>query len=131
MGIAANVVQFVDFASKLIGKSKEVYKSASGASEDNITLDIIARDIKRIGNSIVAPEGCPEALKELIGESDRISQELLAALDKLRIKGHKTKWKSFVVAMRGVWSEDEVESMGSRLGRLQAQIMAHLQVLIR
>ncbi|KAI0970239.1 hypothetical protein F4678DRAFT_480490 [Xylaria arbuscula] len=130
LGIAANVLQFVDFASKLIGKSKEVYKSASGASEDNIILDLVTRDIKRIGDLIVVPEGCPEALKKLVEESDRISQELLAALDKLRIKGHKTKWKSFVVAIRGVWSEDEVESMGARLGRLQAQITAHLQVSI-
>ncbi|KAJ3575179.1 hypothetical protein NPX13_g4125 [Xylaria arbuscula] len=130
LGVAANVVQFVDFASKLIGKSKEVYNSASGASEDTTTREIIARDIARIGKSIVAPQGCSETLKELIGESDRISQELLTALGKLRIKGHKTKWKTFVVAIRGVWSEDEVEAMGTRLGKLQTQITTHLQVLI-
>ncbi|KAI1357391.1 hypothetical protein F5Y08DRAFT_346770 [Xylaria arbuscula] len=130
LGVAANVVQFVDFASKLIGKSKEVYNSASGASEDTTTREIIARDIARIGKSIVAPQGCSETLKELIGESDRISQELLTALGKLRIKGHKTKWKTFVVAIRGVWSEDEVEAMGTRLGKLQTEITTHLQVLI-
>jgi hypothetical protein len=131
LGLAANVLQFVDFASKLIGGLVVIYKSASAASEDNIVLDIVVRDIQRLSGSIVALEDFSGTLKELTDESSRISQELLAVLDKLCIKGQKTKWKCFAVAVGGMWKRDKVESMATQLGRMQSQVTVHLQASIR
>ncbi|KAE9373908.1 hypothetical protein N431DRAFT_374559 [Stipitochalara longipes BDJ] len=130
LGLASNVVQFVDFAAKLIGESQKIYKSVSSASEDHIILDTVASDIHRLCDSILIPEGCSDTLKQLTGDTRRISQELLGVLEKLTVKGQKTRWKSFVVAVRGVLGQEEIDSLARRLSRLQGQLNTHIQALI-
>jgi hypothetical protein len=131
LGLASNVVQVVDFAAKLIGESQKIYKSVSSASEDHIILDTVACDIHRLCDSITVPEGCSDTLKQLTDDTKRISQELLGVLEKLTVKGQKTRWKSFVVAVRGVLGQEEIDSLARRLSRLQGQLNTHIQALIR
>lgn len=45
LGLASNIVQFVDFASKLISQSHEIYQSADGALEDNVALEHVAKNL--------------------------------------------------------------------------------------
>lgn len=44
LGVAGNVIQFVDFAQRLIAKTVQIYRSADGASRDRRTLEAVLRD---------------------------------------------------------------------------------------
>ena len=52
LGLASNIVQFVDFASKLISQSHEIYRSADGALEDNVALEHVAKNLSKLGNEL-------------------------------------------------------------------------------
>lgn len=131
LGLASNILSFVDFAIKLISESREIYRLASPSSEDNLILDIVAQDLQRLSDGLVISAVCPDALRQVAAETQRVSQELRNVLYKLRVKGRKTKWKSFIAAVQEVRSHDEVQAMAVRLSRLQTQLNTHMQVLIR
>jgi hypothetical protein len=130
LGVASNVFQFLDFAWKLISASRTVYKSASNMTENNVALEIIASDVSRMSDSIVVSQSGSKELERLALESKRVADDLLAILRKLGINGTTTKWKSFVLAVKDVWSRDEILSFTGRLVGLQAQLGVHLQKLL-
>ncbi|QSS51839.1 hypothetical protein I7I53_07274 [Histoplasma capsulatum var. duboisii H88] len=45
VGLAANVVQLLDFAIKLVSKAHHIYNSPEGAGVHNIELDVIAQNL--------------------------------------------------------------------------------------
>lgn len=48
LGVAASVVQFVDFASSLVCSTYEIYKSASGGSAASVDLETITISLKTL-----------------------------------------------------------------------------------
>ena len=42
LGLAGNIVQFVDFSIKLVGKVHEIHKSVDGALAENLDIEIVA-----------------------------------------------------------------------------------------
>jgi len=131
IGLASSLVQFVDFSCKLFQGTKSIYKSATGLSEENACLHLIVADVRRLINGIEPSENHPEDLRPLATEIKRLSEELLGALEALRIKEKKTKWKSFLLAMKEVWNKEKIAGMSERLSRLQVQLNTHIQIQIR
>ncbi|KUJ15133.1 uncharacterized protein LY89DRAFT_685948 [Mollisia scopiformis] len=131
LGLAGNIVQFIDFAWKLFEGTKAIYKSASGSSHDNAVLQSIANDLRHLSNGIIISNQHSEELRRLATESKRISLELLDALEKLKLQGRNTKWKSFVLALREAWSRGKINEMSDRLSALQSQMNLHIQIMVR
>lgn len=131
LGLASRLIQFVDFSCKLFQGTRSIYKSATGSSEENSSLHFIVADVQRLSQGIEASESHPEDLRRLAIEIKRLSEELLGALEELRLKEKKTKWKSFQLAMREVWNKQKLTGMSDRLSRLQAQLNAHIQLQLR
>ena len=52
LGLAANIVQFVDFTSKLISQSHEIYRSADGALEDHVALENVANNLSKLSDEL-------------------------------------------------------------------------------
>jgi hypothetical protein len=46
LSLAGNIVQFVDFSTKLLAKGHELYKSADGTSVGYSELEAIAKDLQ-------------------------------------------------------------------------------------
>jgi hypothetical protein len=55
LGVAANVVQFIDFGSKLISESHEIYKSATGTSTGMVELEMIYVDLNKFTKNLQLP----------------------------------------------------------------------------
>jgi hypothetical protein len=62
-GLAASVIQFVQFGSKLISQSIEIYQSTDGALGENIALADIAKNLSELNS--VMQERQPRALRNL------------------------------------------------------------------
>ncbi|KAI1807707.1 hypothetical protein F4811DRAFT_549472 [Daldinia bambusicola] len=130
LGTASNILTFVEFAWKLLTKTYTTYKSATGESEGNRILSLITKDAARLGDAIIAAPDCEGDLRELVEEAKGISHDLREVLENLQVRGTKTAWKSFVVALNELWQSSEVKSLSDRLTKLQNAIILHMQKLL-
>lgn len=159
LGLAANVLQFVEFTGKLISKGAEYYHSSDGAllghAELNAAAENLASLARKINESIKLPiffPRGPEPLDRKERENYRadkcfymidkglldasrqcyaISLELSAALSALKIPNNPTRWDCFRQALRSVWSEQKINDISRRLDQARDQLMIHLLVDLR
>jgi hypothetical protein len=131
LGIAGNVVQFLDFATKLCVTSVEIYQHTNGASASNAhaetllksfveTIDEIAADLGKYFTSLNA--AFPQAQQQgdtqicsIIKDCQEIASDLLQRFDKLKTSGKPGKWKSFVAGVKWIWRKNELKELQSRL----------------
>lgn len=130
LGLASNIVSFVDFSWKLLAGAHEVYSSGDGMAEDAYFLDAISKDVQNHSRRIIAGPNATPTLQSLAHLCDEIAQELLDSLDKLRIKGDATRWKSFLIVLKGVRSKKKVEHLTDKISKVQTRVSAHMQKLI-
>ena len=52
LSVAGNIIQFVDFSSKLIAKSHKLYSSADGALVENLELEAIADSMSGLNSKV-------------------------------------------------------------------------------
>ena len=106
LSLASNVIQFVDFGSKLLSKTRELHKSTTGALSEDIELEIITDDLKVLSSQLQFPQSSQvyghdldESENSLVALSVKctaISEELLGALNQLKVgDGLNNRWRSF------------------------------------
>lgn len=132
-GLAGNVVQFIDFSGKLIAKSTELYRSSEGALAENIDAERAANDLLLLNNRIqdASSTVSDDALKRLCESCKSTADELLAALNKVKVNGKQDGWKSVRKALRSVWSKEKIRELEGRLTRLRAELDLHTMVNLR
>ena len=133
IGLVGNIVQFVDFSGKLISKSTELYHSSEGALAANIGTETATNHLVLLNNklknaAITTGDG---ALERLCKSCGTVADELLAALDKVKVKGKQDKWKSIRKALRSVWSKEEIMELERRLARFREELNLHIVVDLR
>jgi hypothetical protein len=52
-GLASNILQFIDFSAGVISEAREVYKSASGATAANTSLEIRVQKMKNLSIKLI------------------------------------------------------------------------------
>lgn len=129
LGLASNIVQFVDFSWKLFAESLDIYRSAAGASSTTRTLAAIGDDVSRLSEAITVSQ-YDKKLAAMAEECRSIAHELSTALDKLKAKGQQSVWASFSVALKGVLKKSKIDDICDRLAKVQAQLSVHLQFLV-
>ncbi|KAF2175016.1 hypothetical protein K469DRAFT_756484 [Zopfia rhizophila CBS 207.26] len=87
IGLVGNIVQFVDFSGKLIAKSTELYRSSEGALLENIDAETATNHLVLLNNKLqdTATTASDEALKRLCESCKSTANELLAALDGVKV----------------------------------------------
>jgi hypothetical protein len=132
LGLAGNIITFIDFSWKLLSGAHSIYRSHSGTSESNEVLEMIARDVSTLSKAVRVEQSSFEDsnIYGLAKETKRVADELLKALEKLKVQGRTSRWKSLKAALKDVWSREEIEDLEQRLSKLQAQVTAHVQHLM-
>ncbi|KAK5663818.1 hypothetical protein OQA88_21 [Cercophora sp. LCS_1] len=128
LGATSSIITLVEFSWKLLSSAETVYQL--GESEDHAVLSTIAEDVKRLATPIVASPDHDQSLRDLVEQSVSIAQDLLEALEALKIQGEITVWKSFLVALKDVWKKKKIEAFSHRLAKLQSQVASHVQMVI-
>ena len=134
LGLAGNIVQFVDFSCKVIHDSKSLYSSSTGASAGNDILESISSDIIDLNDALTAPSApgaIPDSMRDLASKCKDVAVELLVTLDKIKVKGPHRKWKSFVQALRSIWGKEQIEELVKRMERLRSETQYRLQLMLR
>lgn len=92
IGLVGNIVQFVDFSSNIISKSRQLYQSADGALTENIDTETVTKDLIELNTKLQAggsPTAGTSPLEILSRSCSDVADELLTALGKLKVDGKK------------------------------------------
>ena len=135
LSLAATVIQFVDFAHKLVSGSREIYKSATGLTDQNSILEIIADDVSERCDQIPDDFGNSNAglrLQKLAAKSRDLAASILRVLDELKTdKDKPSKWQSFVHLLRSVHRAPQLQMLADQVKKLQAQVNSNLIYILR
>ena len=134
LGLAGNIVQFVDFSCKVLQDTKSLYSSSTGASAENDVIEAICRDLINLNNNLTAPSApgaIPDSIRSLASSCKDVAAELLGTLNKIRVREPHQKWKSFVQTLRKVWKEGQIEELVKRMERLRNETQYRLQLMLR
>jgi len=142
LSLAAAVVQFVDFSSKLVSKGYHLYHSVGGALPQNLELEAVASELSQLATRLRYHDRSGDltklskeekSLDAMSEQCTNIADELLSRLEKLKVeKGAKHRaWKSFRQALKSVWNKDELDELSERLlgyrDQLQFQILLSMK----
>jgi hypothetical protein len=144
LSVAAAAVQFVDFGTKIVSKTRQLHDSTSGALLENVEIEAAS---KRLSDMVTTLQtGKPAqgySRGQTISPSDRIledicqgcldvSQGLIPRLEKLKVMdGSHRKWKSFRQALKSVWSKESIREIRERLVAYQAQLDTHTLLYLK
>lgn len=133
IGLVGNIVQFVDFSAKLISKSTQLYHSSRGALPENADIETVTRHLVQLSSKLNEPATSTNdgALESLCESCNIVAEQLLKALDKVKVNGQKTKWKSIRKALQIVWSKEEIGELERRLGRFREELNSHVVADLR
>ena len=119
-------------------KSNELYNAAEGASAENLELEAATTNLMSLGrrlksrtrNMFPAIED-EEALKRLIEACNEVGQELIDALEQLKLKSSSHRWKIVRQALKNIWGEEKLDGLSNRLGRYREDLVVLLLVITR
>lgn len=141
LAIAGNVVQFVDFASKLVSKGLQIYRSEDGALSENLEVEVVTKDLVKLAAKINDSVPIERDLNnpsnedvELIKLCDgcvAVGGELTARLNQLKVMGPHRGWKSMRQAIKSVWTKEDVDAIAQRLKAFRDQLDTHILVSLR
>lgn len=130
LGIAGNVIQFVDFATKLFKEGREVYCSGTAASQEARSLSNIAKELSTLNNSFTTDDLKSLGLRDVASQCSLIARDLLAAVDKLTVTKGNRLWISFVVALRSVLNERDIQKLWKQVTDIQLRLGLQMQKLV-
>jgi hypothetical protein len=142
LSIAASVIQFLDFGSKIVSKGVHLYKSSDGTLSEHVEIEMAANRLREMSENFKKSaryrqqSPCSENRSELDTICDScaiVSEELIAKLNELKVPyGHRhRKWKSFRQALKTVWSREEVDNIAKRLAGFRSELEIHLLDFLR
>ncbi|KAI9650845.1 hypothetical protein NHQ30_000880 [Ciborinia camelliae] len=144
LSLAGTIIQFVDFSSKVLAGTSELYKSGAKSLTVHEQLSLVADDLsklsKRLSNSYwgLSERGilsipADDSFINICRAAAEVSTELNTKLDNLNVTtiGKHRKWQSLKQALKSVWSEKELTALMNRLALLRDSIQMHIVVDLR
>jgi len=140
-GLAGNIITFVDYSTKVLSRARELYESATGATEENDELESLTRNLKDLVDRTrrrpsVAPRKSHSGLsitseKVLDGLSQQcilVADLLLETVNSIKVKGDSRARKSAIQAVKTVWKQGHISSLQRRLDRISKQLIDGMSI---
>ena len=133
IGLVANIIQFVDLSSKLVSKSAQLYRSNEGTLAENIDIGAATIDLVLLNDRLqnAAATTGDRALERLCISCNNVANDLITALDRVKVKSKHQKWESIKTALRSVLSRKDIMELQRRLEILKEELSLHIVVDLR
>jgi hypothetical protein len=114
LGVAANVLQFVDFGLKFLSKSKQIGRD--GSLEENAHIEVITTHLRETFTRLngLSPPASSYA-RTLQTRCLSIIENLLKCLEAVTISGSPTRWKGFRAAVKSIRSKEKIQDWVNQL----------------
>jgi hypothetical protein len=130
LSLAANIVQFIDFGTRVLSNGHSLYKSESGRKvlDDNQEIEIIAQSLNQLVQGLTSSASTNPSsgvsqteinLRKLAAQCSDIASELLRAVGKLDVQGKSGRWDSFRTALKSVLAESKIDKIRQRLDKFR------------
>ena len=132
-GLAANVMQFLEYGSKIISAS---HRSA----QEYVELNFIATDLKQVTHDLQSsvqakPSGDATQndikLQGLAMKCRDVCLELLQVLGKLQAHDGRGRWRTFHKALLTVLSETQVNALHKKMDDFRQEFVLRLLMSLR
>ncbi|OJD34129.1 ent-kaurene oxidase [Diplodia corticola] len=125
--LAAGVIQVVDYGTRVLSTTYQIYQSGSGQTTRDVELSSLSQDLSDLSERLKKrPSGTPEnALLHLCDRCVEASDELQRAIDALRARGTtriSVAASSLVSALKSIWTEDKIGRLRDRLSEIRSQM---------
>ena len=139
LGLASNVIQFVEFGCKLVSGAVEIYEARDGTLAANSELGYIIEDLRDMSVSLgpgsqhqVSGLSKDETkLQELAISCKELADEFLLVLENLKVQGRHKRWKSALQATRSAWNKRQIRNYMKRINEFRSQLTARLVSILR
>ncbi|KAH6611857.1 hypothetical protein C7974DRAFT_85822 [Boeremia exigua] len=137
VGLASNIIQFIDFTHSLFSSTKAIYLSQAGSSRGSQELETVTNAIQQRCAEISAAyksKAQQEALQNygsiraIASECEKTAIELQTVLQRLKARKAHSRWSSFKAALSTVWKEQEITTMEKKLDSYRQQIVLELTI---
>ena len=137
LSLAANILQFAEFASKIISKSQKIYESTSGFTDEDAGLLDITKSLDELTTGLYTLPPVPDRSKAYSPDEKQLqtlakscrdaADKLTKALEKLKVEGagqegSRRKWKSLRQALTRLWKAKEIDEMAENLDSCRQQV---------
>ena len=135
IGLASNIVQFLDFSCDLIRGGLKLYRSFDGATSSNSVLEAICKDLDRLCTSLVPTADGTDGhtiselekdLLPLVEACRSLGLEFLGVLEDLKVKGRHKKLKTVQQILRSTWKARDIQKYEKLLDSYRLQIATRL-----
>jgi hypothetical protein len=152
LGVASNVISFIDLTGSIISGAVNIYGSVEGASKDNVYVEDVTVDLSSMSEKLLQDSkalnlntgaaaahllGAPppsihqEALGKLALRCKQLADELVQTLQMLKIKGNYKVLKSGLAAIKISLKSEEIARCRRTLQDIRSQMTARMVALIR
>lgn len=137
LGLASNIVQFVDFSTNLIQNASKIYSSGSGIPDEledivHTTLSLQAFITKLPTLSVPSSASDSDrALVALANSCQKTCAELQKLVGQIKGKNSGTRMHSLRVAWRSQRNKGKIESLERKLDRHRSQVLSQLLFLLK
>jgi hypothetical protein len=123
--LAANIVQFIDFGTRLASTVYRLYRSGQDCDSQLSDIQKITNSLQDVLKNLQlqAPEKdddipqCDLNLLRLAEECHQMTVELLSSLSKVRLPDKVHKRDAVKAAFKMIWNEADIKSFEKRLDR--------------
>jgi hypothetical protein len=140
LGLAANIIQFIEFGSKLVSKSVQQYNSVAGSAADKQDVELVTRHVHTLAEDIIGTTTAKgtlsrneDALKQLAQSCARAASELIVILESLKlgkdVRGGKRMVQSLRQALRSMGQESRIDAFGHKLDDFRSELTLNLVML--
>lgn len=132
-GLVSSIITFVDFSWSIVRGTYDVYRSPSGATEENVHILNVIEDLRDVTGKVrtdMPGQGKHEqALLELGQQCHELSNNLAEILRKLTTK-RRSGLQSLNIMLRSLIKEQEVREIEKRLGEYRGQMILRLNLML-
>ncbi|KAM0346303.1 hypothetical protein ACHAPU_005734 [Fusarium lateritium] len=133
VSIISSIVQLVDFGSKCIAKGVELYRSSDAILDENAAVQIDVVHLTRLHDEVKSSAilVTDQELQDVCNTVAKTSSELLQYLERLSLKGTKTKWESMRKAIESVCGKRKIQELEHNLSRVRDTLNLLISARIR
>ncbi|KAL2073179.1 hypothetical protein VTL71DRAFT_10503 [Oculimacula yallundae] len=141
IGLASNIISFIDFGTKLVIAAYEVYESKDGATADVVNQKITNADLLGLVDLLKLPaqrsgvvlQPHEQRLENLRMQCFEVAEALNRKLQNVSLGniGNHTVWNSFKVAVKSMWNRKDIAEFQRQLAVFKEEMELHIVVDIR
>lgn len=152
LGLACNIIQFIDFTRKLIHDGVEIYTSKLGSTNGNLELESLYGQLSDLSSQLLdvgengpdysaseqedssrRTEPCDKGLVALANGCRKDCDKIIEVVRKLRIDGKShRRWRSFRAALEYAWGgEGKIRTLQQTLRDRQNALTLYICSIIR